>query len=289
MVLFARPSGLLVETTPFRAAGKISHVREYYLCMDGDLLVDSINVVLGFDCDASVTWDELVLALYTLRALELGLSVVPVASIQDHCILVGGELSLDAAEFTAESERDVFLVPLVVECQGAVVAVAAVAAVVLKVGVSRGKPKLVGFAPEVVDIVLGNLGNFSRGKRVPVGLQRPLSLRGVQGVVPDGPVGWVLESIELEVCVLRKHQRRLLVWRFGIHDDAPLVLGYSVCHRGIDIADHSKRRVGRIMNRERYGLVGHICDVPEAERPVVRSTVESVRTVVLLGDVGFAV
>jgi hypothetical protein len=60
-------------------------------------LVDAINVVLGFNSNAAVARDELVLACDALSVLEFALSIVPIARVQHYSILVGRQLSLDAA------------------------------------------------------------------------------------------------------------------------------------------------------------------------------------------------
>jgi len=72
-----------------------------------DLLVNAINVILGFNGNAAVPWDEFVLAGDTLRALEFGLAIVPVASVQDDSILVGAHLRLDTGKSAAQSKDDV--------------------------------------------------------------------------------------------------------------------------------------------------------------------------------------
>lgn len=60
------------------------------------LLVDAIDVVLGFNSNAAVARDQLVLTCDALSALELALSVVPIARVEDNGVLVRCQLGLDA-------------------------------------------------------------------------------------------------------------------------------------------------------------------------------------------------
>lgn len=185
---------------------------------------------MGFNGNAAVPRDELVLAFNTLRTLELRLSVVPVARVDDNGILVRSQVGLDTAPFAAERERNVLLLPLFVKSQGAVVPVAAVAAVGLEIRVARRKAQLVRSSPEVINGVLGDVGDDACGKRVSIGDQRTLCTGRVQRVVPDGPVVRVGKGIELEVRVLRQHERRLGGQRLCIDGDLPGVLRDFVRH-----------------------------------------------------------
>lgn len=252
-------------------------------------LVDSVDIVLRFDRDAPVARNELVLPRHSLRALELRLPVVPVACVQHHGILIRRELGLDAAETAAQPECHFLLVSLVAKRPRAVVPVASVPAVVLEIAVARRKSKLVGCCPEVVDAVLAHICDFSRRQCVLVRLQYTLGLGCVQGVVPDGPVAGVLERVELEVRVLREHQRRPHLWRHGVNHDAPLVLRYRVRHAGFDVARHALRRVRCIVHGERDGRIADSRHVPHSERPVVRAAMQRVRSIVLLRVVNNAI
>lgn len=70
----------------------LGHVRRH-----SNLLVNAVGIVLRLDRNAAVAWDKLVLSSNTLGALELALSVHPVARVQNNSVLVSLQLSLDTA------------------------------------------------------------------------------------------------------------------------------------------------------------------------------------------------
>lgn len=121
---------------------------------------------MGFDRNTSVARDKLVLARDALRALELGLAIVPVARIQYDGILVSAQLSLDTAPGTTQCESYMRLVPVIVKCPIAIVPVAATPAMILKVGIARREAELMRRRPKVVNVILGHFSNDTSGKSI---------------------------------------------------------------------------------------------------------------------------
>ena len=131
----------------------------------------------------------------------------------------------------------------------------------------------------------GDLRNLAGGKSVGIGDERTLGLWHVHSVVPDRAVVRAFEGIELEVSMLRQHERRPGLGGCGIHGDVPLVLRDRVRDARIHTANHTQRRVGSIADGEGDGRVCHGADVPHPEGPIVCTAVEGVWAIVLLSVV----
>ena len=176
----------------------------------GDLnaLIDPIHVILGLDRHARAL-AHLGRGVQPLRALEAGGAVHPVARVDDDAGLVGAELGLDAREGAGDCAHD-GAPRRVVDQEVAVVALARAvgAAVARELGVvARVAQEQARLAREVVDAVRRGRADLARRQRALVRLEEALRVRQVQRVVPDLLGGGVLVGVEVEVRVLREHER----------------------------------------------------------------------------------
>jgi len=136
-------------------------------------LVDTINPILRFNGNASILGNEFASALHTLGALHFRLSIIPITTVQNNGLLVGTEIGLDAVPLAAEAEDDL-LIFLLIQQIGAIVAIACVSAVVLELLVPRREPKLMGGSPEIINRVLCDVDDLSRGQSISIDIQGPL-------------------------------------------------------------------------------------------------------------------
>ena len=101
-------------------------------------------------------------------------------------------------------------------------------------------------------------------------------------MVEDKVSVWVLETIQVPVCVTRKHDRRSLGKSQRAHPDVPLVWGDGV---GSESQNLTRETLGAILvsKGESDRVSGVRNDGPVAPIPTLGSTVEGVVVVVLVG------
>ena len=104
-----------------------------------------------------------------------------------------------------------------------------------------------------------------------------------KGVVEDEVSVGVLETIQVPVCVTRKHDRRSLGKSQRAHPDVPLVRSDSV---GSKSQDFTREALGAILvsKGKSDGVSSVSNDGPVTPIPSLRTTMEGVVVVVLVGE-----
>lgn len=174
---------------------------------ESHLLVDSVHVVLRFDGDTRTPHYLLVL-VRSLRALEVGRAIEPVARVDHDARLVGTKLCLNAREDAPQRDND-RIGRRIVNQEVPVIAFARPAATAIA-GEAGEQPRMaqkhIRCARKIIDAFGLRRFNLACGQGPVVRHQISLRVWHIQRMVPDLNGFGVFVRIEVEVRMLRKHE-----------------------------------------------------------------------------------